>query len=833
MKFGRINYHAIKEHLCGESFLTLKECKERVQTRLFSLYRDEFNISFYPRSKSEYKHIRAVQNVVRKEPYEEKNKTFFIKRGKRDAKYRNRRKRIAMPGNNYQMWGAHMSSNHKEIIDVFLRWLIRKKNYTQETAEQVVIRINEASEYALKLNKTSSHFFAITSSAEAASVKKELFSNQGFKEFNKKHKNRYYESVDQYISFLIKGPELVNNLSMVMSTKKDISLYTEVLSDKKFKPLVVALKKDNITTLEQMQQINIFRYLNKNELYLWEERLRIAEDLNRILGSRQEIEEKSQLLNVDNKNDKEDIEANNGFAVVDFTSNNNYAYTKPTKLVLRGITRKIRSWKDVLVQSCELLISIAPNVIKTLVEIPLTEDSIRIHFSLTKTGMFFPKKLSNGMWVETNYSATNTVRICYILCQKCGIPCEDLKIYCCKKNHTGVCDGPNPIDGDENVGRRGEKAEDEAIESFIRKSGVKPNTLDDIQKVVPGLTRVALSRILDASTQFVEISNGRYIHRSNIIDLDEAAETMLQIIMSQFEQFDGYTNIRLLYYAVRNDLSLFLNDNDFDNMENVYYLAKHLFSKESYGSTQFVFYGNMHIWEREPDYPKSLKGLMINYARDANGVITREECETYLEKIGSGQKNTNQILRISQEPTFFQYDEGRYLLSETIPIDDSWIAQLTCCLDELLDVVQYVIPRDIRSGWFNKLPTLPFNLKWTPLLLQEILAYYSDIGFRTIPALFGQALDTLHAAIVRMDSQLQSFADVVCVYVRENMNLPQRMSAEELRLILRDAGMISGCELINNMHKALYDYRFAWSDGNKMVYIHGGVIYHTCMLDKR
>jgi hypothetical protein len=156
-----------------------------------------------------------------------------------------------------------------------------------------------------------------------------------------------------------------------------------------------------------LQQINIFRYLNKNELYLWEERLRIAEDLNRILGSRQEIEEKLQLSNVDNKNDKGDIEANNGFAVVDFTSNNNYAYTKPTKLVLRGITRKTRSWKDVLMQLCELLISNAPNVIKTLVEIPLTEDSIRIHFSLTKTGMFFPKKLSNGMWVETNYSATN------------------------------------------------------------------------------------------------------------------------------------------------------------------------------------------------------------------------------------------------------------------------------------------------------------------------------------------------------------------------------------------------------------------------------------------
>jgi hypothetical protein len=39
---------------------------------------------------------------------------------------------------------------------------------------------------------------------------------------------------------------------------------------------------------------------------------------------------------------------------------------------------------------------------------------------------------------------------------------------------------------------------------------------------------------------------------------------------------------------------------------------------------------------------------------------------------------------------------------------------------------------------------------------------------------------------------------------------------------LRDAGMINGNELVLNMHKALDDYRFAWSDGNKRVHIYGG-----------
>lgn len=706
-----------------------------------------------------------------------------------------------------------------EIIDAFARWLIRKKKYTQTTAEQVISRINVASEYALKLNKTSSHFFAITLIAEAAKVKKELFADNGFRELNKKNMNRYYENIDQYLSFLTKNPELAEKFQMVTPINKDASLYhTEILADEKFKPLVAALKEDNITTLEQMQQINILRYLNKNELFLWKERLRIAEEINRILGARQETKEQPDFSSINDKEaDERDIESENGFAVLDFTSNSNYVHTKPYRFVLRGIACETRNWTDLLMQLCELLISIASDAIMTLA------NSSWSYLSLNKTRMFSPKKLSNGMWVETSYSATHIVRICGSLCQKCGIATDELKIYYGKKNHTGVYDGQYQKDGYVIVDHRTDTFESvkaEVIESFIKKSGVKSSTLADIQNAIPGITRVAISRILNTDTQFVEISKRRYIHRSNIVDLDEAAETMLQILRSQFAQFDGYTSIRLLFYAVRNDLPVFLNDNDFDNMENIYYLAKHLFSKESYGGAQFVFYSNAHIWEQEPDYPKSLKGLLINFARNSEGIITRGECEAFLDKIGMAYTSINQILQISNNPTFLQYDEGRYLLSETIPIDDAWKAQVTYCLDELFEDVQYAIPRDIRGGWLDKLPTLSFQLRWTPLLLQEILAFYPSIGFRTIPALYGQALDTLHAAIVRTDSQLQAFADVVYAYVWQNMNLPQRMSAEELRLILRDAGMISGNELCLNMHKALDDYRFAWSDGNKTVYIH-------------
>ncbi|MPN36118.1 hypothetical protein SDC9_183623 [bioreactor metagenome] len=45
------------------------------------------------------------------------------------------------------------------------------------------------------------------------------------------------------------------------------------------------------------------------------------------------------------------------------------------------------------------------------------------------------------------------------------------------------------------------------------------------------------------------------------------------------------------------------------------------------------------------------------------------------------------------------------------------------------------------------------------------------------------------------------------------------MATEELRTLLRDVGMLEGNELIYNLHKALKDYRFAFTDENRMVKI--------------
>ncbi len=135
--------------------------------------------------------------------------------------------------------------------------------------------------------------------------------------------------------------------------------------------------------------------------------------------------------------------------------------------------------------------------------------------------------------------------------------------------------------------------------------------------------------------------------------------------------------------------------------------------------------------------------------------------------------------------------------------------------------VAYIIPRDINTAWLRTLPSLPHGLHWTLILLQEILDKYTVVGFKSISPDLNQTHDTIAVAFVPVDSPLQSFPDVVTLFMEERHELPMRMPGKDLRLELRDAGMLENGEMIYSLPKALNDYRFAWSNENKTVYVRG------------
>jgi len=298
----------------------------------------------------------------------------------------------------------------------------------------------------------------------------------------------------------------------------------------------------------------------------------------------------------------------------------------------------------------------------------------------------------------------------------------------------------------------------------------------------------------------------------NIVDLEEGKEGLKEILEAHFQSLYGYSNISIVWNAAQDNLSLFLNDNAINTAEALWRFMYRIFLGE------YVM-GNPHIWKAQPNHPQSYVGVIINLARQFGGTVTREQIDEYFSRIKQGSPINANIIR---QGYIAFYAPKHFILTEAVNLSSERVTALTKALDRLFERerVSYIVLRDISDDWFSTLPTLKGNLNWTALLLQEVLRLRPTIGYRTVfSGLDGQALDTLGAAIVPGKSEINSFADIAHRHCYENELLGKRMLTEDLRITLRDAGMLEGNELIYNLHKALRDYRFAFTDENRMVRI--------------
>lgn len=611
-----------------------------------------------------------------------------------------------------------------------------------------------------------------------------------------------------------------------ISSYRSTNELSVLLPGLQYSVLLEKFHQDGIFTIEQYRQKfkrnGLMRYLNGHDLYTWQERVKVVEAVHSLLSGLDPESTQPTLSPLNPTLIKPDCGT-----IVDFDSNGDYHYTFPIKVVFGGIDQAVNNWTDFLVQFCEYMVSYHPAEMLSLIHCPLFPGSSRPYVMPEKVSGLASKKLTNGTWIVTHYNATKIVQIAKAICLRCNHPLSDIVVFYerihkrrAERFSRKLREKPERI---YKAPKTPIEISKEQLEAYILSRGLSGCSIDEMIAGTnqPSQMTAAIMRSIEANDHIVEINPGRYIHRSCIVDINEAAEELRNILRAQFVQFDGYSNNRLLFDAARINLSLFMNDNAFEDDMTIYNLAKYLFSKEEFGGNRFIFYGNSYIWEIEPDYPQSMKGLLIHQARLAGGKITRTECETYLDKIKMGRGNFNQAVLNTEDSTFYQYATGEYLLSESLKIDEEWQAQIKKLLDEIFDNNDFVIPRDISEIWFEKLPELPMSLQWTPLLLQEVLYYNSDIGYKTISAPINQNKNTIAAAIVPSNSAFTTLSDVVSAYLRNVIDLPKRFEAEDLRLLLRKVGMIDGNELIYNMHKALNDYRFAWSNENRTVFIIG------------
>ena len=500
----------------------------------------------------------------------------------------------------------------------------------------------------------------------------------------------------------------------------------------------------------------------------------------------------------------------------DFTNASSFERTFPVYCNVNGTIIEGRNWARILVAIVELQISDKNPALETLYKKPLYANRASRPFLMNqKIEGLNCSQLSNGYWININWSIPRLMEIIQAFCLHCGYNKKQVILYGVPKGSASA-----KRDQKKSVDRR---FDIKAAEAVLRDAGLYGITIQElIDAVQPEAAIWPAKNALDENMNVIAMPQNRYVHVDCFVDLDEAEEDLEKILSTHFAQFGGYSNNQLLFGAASQELSMFLNDNDCENIDAVYAIARYLFEKKASAGKPYKFYPP-HIFEAEPDYPMNLRGLMINLARSNGGILHTIDAKNYLQKTMLTYGGMGQLLQIGTADTFLMYDDNRYLLSEALGIDDAWCLRMHDRMDDLFRKanVAYVIPRDISTAWLSTLPVLPQDLQWTHLLLQEILDKYPAIGFKSIAADLNQSHHTLAAAFVPIDSPLQTFPDVVTLFMQERHELPMRMSGEKLRLELRDAGMLEAGEMIYALPKALDDYRFAWTDENKTVYVRG------------
>ncbi|MFR5110043.1 MAG: hypothetical protein ACLTEF_01740 [[Clostridium] leptum] len=535
---------------------------------------------------------------------------------------------------------------------------------------------------------------------------------------------------------------------------------------------------------------------------------------------------KKESAPVEAKASQKTVEIQPGWIKYDFKNAQSFERTTPVYCSIAGVPIEGKNWARILIGITEQELARHNAAMDGLYKESLIVAKKDRPFLLEeRLDGLHCAQLSNGYWVCINYSIPRLMEMIRTLCVRCRYTEEQIILYGeAKASASGrKAKTTSAEKKDETQTSNGYGVSIEKSEAYLRSVGLQGATAKELIKAVQSDAAVSsTASALDGSMNIIAMPGNRYVHVDSFVDLDEAEEALGRILRTHFAQFGGYSNNQLLFGAASQELSMFLNDNDCENIDAVYAIARFLFEKKAVAGAPYKF-STPHIFEKEPDYPMTLRGLMIHLARSNGGLLYASDAKDYLQKTMLTYGGIGQLLQLGSSNTFLIYDSDRYLLSESLGIDDAWCLRMHDRLDDLFRKanVAYVIPRDINAAWLTTLPSSPHGLDWTHLLLQEVLDKYPAIGFKSISPDLNQTHDTLAAAFVPVDSPLQTFPDVVTLFMEEHHTLPMRMPGEDLRLELRDAGMLENGEMIYALPKALNDYRFAWSNENKTVYVRG------------
>lgn len=673
---------------------------------------------------------------------------------------------------------------------VFRNWLLHDQYMAERSAQSYSSAITNCEQLASRLGLKEIRLYG-ADRAEAQRVVDQLRQTTEYWEVNASQHNRYNAAITKYLLYLQSSDRQETTACVASKNKEPEQQGTDFdrfFEDEKYDLLYKELKKKGITTLEELNEVNLWSFMNLHQLYSIQQRLAISTELT------------AKLRNAEKENDEQntsvyEIHYNGGV----------YKGTSPSKAFVAFLTAVSTRY---------------PLKFRTLLNV-YNPESQKIVVSQYDYGNTKLRLMNPEAYIDSDLSLEQVQQDIAWIIKRCDVVPQDYSV----EEKTKSVEMPQRKPTDRLTKDLQKVAETPATsissvlrqeaEDYLLQCDLTGATYEELQNKLH-YTMVGTKEIVAQSPHIIEMNRKLY-HEEALVDFEEGADTLEAILDKLLKKNDGVATAKHLYEYACSEMAMFFNDNGIIGQQSVYDLARHLFEKLKYHGKHYVFKSNMYI--SLPEYSAdSVIDIVSKYAREKGATVTYDELVRYLTGLGSNTGNLRGLMRIDKEPVFLIYAENEYLLAELMHIDTDFLESIHCALRRLFeDTDGHIIPRNISESWYNLLPTLPACLPWTPMLLQQLIRFYpNELEARTIIAMESQNSNTLHAMFVEKDSWIQDFRDVVAVFLHNEMPSRYEFEAEELRGILVDAGMISGSQLIYNMPNALGgDPRFLWdSDGN-------------------
>lgn len=693
-------------------------------------------------------------------------------------------------------------SDENGIKNAYYHWLIDMQHKAESTSRIYASAIGNAEQIAKESGIANNRLYT-NNLDEAKATAYALFSDPIFIQKNASRHNQLRAAIVlllEYYAFgaevtQIKGfhniPEEINAISVLEEEQPfDEEKISSFLADEEFAPLREALTLQKISTVAELKSLRLWPFMNRYDIYSIGMRQTIFSKVNAMLYPVIELDEtQAYILRIGDKRHKGRTPAE---SFKEYCEDMFRRYPLQMRLL---IGMRTPSGKVPISKSDQGRQSLCLSNIQAYIDKDLSVDDV-LSFSEWVCGRCGEKNvgisISEPQHVSTPHGATESSE-------------TDLEI------ERQVVSISKPMQAMQQSQLQRIRAYAKKLEELALAADMQGISYDEARDAMR-VTMVATKQAAADAEHIVDIK-GRLFHEEAFIDWEDGVAQLEGIIDKLMQKNGGYIAAAQLYEYAKVEMNMFLTDNDLNDERSVYDIATHLFEKKGYHDKHYSFYGKMHISRTDHPITSNLD-IFRNFAAEQGGIFSFDSLVEYLHSIGVASGNLRMQMRIPDEPIFFYYENGILIYADNMHIDDAWISAVKKELTILLtDVGGHIVLRAVPDMWLERLPSLPSGKHWTPLLLQSVLRCYSKyLGAKTIQALSGQSLDTLHTMLVANDSPIQTFGDVVVSYLVENDIDKRSFEAETLRLLLVDAGIIQGNELIWNMPKALgNDERFAWN----------------------